>query len=120
MFTDSQGFTWLSEDDYISHFAADVDPVRAKVMHAVQQPLASSAFGDVIDVPAWKALPSWYLVATDDEALPAAAERQFAARMGAATTEIPSSHVPMVSHPDDVARLITTAAEAVTAAGRLA
>jgi pimeloyl-ACP methyl ester carboxylesterase len=120
MFTDSPGFTWLSEDDYVSHFAADVDPVKARVMHAVQQPLASSAFGDVIDVPAWKALPSWYLVATDDEALPAAAERQFAARMGAATTEIPSSHVPMVSHPDDVARLITTAAEAVTAAGRLA
>jgi pimeloyl-ACP methyl ester carboxylesterase len=117
LLTDKQGFGWLSQDDFVSHFAADVDPVKAKVMHAVQQPLASSAFTDVMGVPAWKSLPSWYLVATDDEALPPAAERQFAARMGAATTEIPSSHVPMVSHPDDVAQLITTAAEAVTAAG---
>jgi pimeloyl-ACP methyl ester carboxylesterase len=84
-------------------------------MYAVQQPLATSAFGDVMGVPAWKTLPSWYLVATDDEAIPPDAERQFAARMGATTVEIPSSHVPMVSHPGDVAQLIETAAEAVPA-----
>jgi pimeloyl-ACP methyl ester carboxylesterase len=84
-------------------------------MYAVQQPLAASAFGDVMGVPAWKTLPSWYLVAADDEAIPPDAERQFAARMGATTVEIPSSHVPMVSHPGDVAQLIETAAEAVVA-----
>src|SRR5580765_7553999 len=113
LFTDQQGFGWLSEDDFVHHLAADVDPVQAKVMYAVQQPLAMSAFGDVMGVPAWKTLPSWYLVAANDEALPPDAERQFAARMGAATVEIPSSHVPMVSHPGDVAQLIKTAAEAV-------
>jgi pimeloyl-ACP methyl ester carboxylesterase len=113
--TDSQGFGWLSEDDFVHHFAADVDPVTAKVMYAVQQPLATSAFTDVMAVPAWKTLPSWYLVAANDEALPPDAERQFAARMGATTIEIPSSHVAMVSHPADVAQLITTAAEAVPA-----
>jgi pimeloyl-ACP methyl ester carboxylesterase len=111
--TDERGFGWLSEDDFVHHFAADVDPVRAKVVHAVQQPLAMSAFGDVMGVPAWKTRPSWYLVAADDQALPPDAERQFAARMGAATVEIPSSHVAMVSHPGDVARLIETAAETV-------
>ena len=115
LFTDSHGFGWLSEDDFVHHFAGDVDPVRAKVMYAVQQPLAASAFGDVMGVPAWKTLPSWYLVAADDEAIPPDAERQFAARMGATTVEIPSSHVPMVSHPGDVAQLIETAAEAVLA-----
>jgi pimeloyl-ACP methyl ester carboxylesterase len=115
LFTDRQGFGWLSEDDYVNHFAADVDPVRARVMYAVQQPLAASAFGDVMGVPAWKSLPSWYLVAADDEAIPPAAERQFAARMGATTVEIPASHVSMVSHPCDVAQLIETAAEAVLA-----
>jgi pimeloyl-ACP methyl ester carboxylesterase len=113
LFTDKRGFNWLSEDDFVHHFAADVDPVRARVMFAVQQPLAISVSGDVMGVPAWKTLPSWYLVATDDETLPPDAQRQFAARMGAATVEIPSSHVPMVSHPGDVARLIKTAAEAV-------
>ena len=113
--TDQQGFGWLSEDDFVNHFAADVDPVRAKVMHAVQQPLATSAFGDVMGVPAWKTLPSWYLVAAADQAIPPDAERMFASRMGATTVEIPASHVAMVSHPGDVAQLIKTAAEAVPA-----
>jgi pimeloyl-ACP methyl ester carboxylesterase len=112
LLTDLQGFGWLSEDDFVHHFAGDVDSSKARVMYAVQQPLALSTFGDVMGVPAWKTLPSWYLVAADDEAIPPAAERQFAARMGATTVEIPSSHVPMVSHPADVTQLIEMAAEA--------
>jgi pimeloyl-ACP methyl ester carboxylesterase len=111
LFTDKQGFAWLSEDDFVNHFAADVDPPRARVMYAVQQALATSAFTDVMGVPAWKSLPSWYLVATDDQAIPPAAESQFAGRMGAVTVEVPSSHVAMVSHPDEVMRLIEAAAE---------
>ena len=63
-------------------------------------------------VPAWKSLPSWYLVAEDDQAIPPDAERQFAARMGATTVEVATSHVAMVSHPDDVVKLIEAAAEA--------
>jgi pimeloyl-ACP methyl ester carboxylesterase len=113
LFTDARGFAWLSEDDFVNHFAADVDPTQAKVLYAVQQPLASSAFGDVMGAPTWKSLPSWYLVAENDEALAPDAERQFAARMGATTVEIPSSHVPMVSHPTEVADLIEKAANAV-------
>src|ERR1700736_5582571 len=62
LFTDKQGFGWLSEDDFVHHFAADVDPTKAKVMYAVQQALAGSAFTDVIAAPAWRTLPSWYLV----------------------------------------------------------
>src|SRR2546425_12752529 len=116
LFTDSRGFGWLSEDDFVNHFAADVDPTQAKVLYAVQQPLATSAFGDVMGVPAWKSLPSWYLVAQNDEALPPDAERQFAARMGATTVEIPSSHVAMVSQPVEVTELIEKAAAAVGAA----
>jgi pimeloyl-ACP methyl ester carboxylesterase len=113
--TDKQGFGWLSEDDFVAHFAGDVDPVRARVMYAVQQPLAGSAFGDVMGVPAWKTLPSWYLVAADDQALPPDVERMFASRMGALTTTILSGHLAMVSHPDEVAHLIRMAAEAVLA-----
>jgi pimeloyl-ACP methyl ester carboxylesterase len=113
MFTDEQGYTWLSEDDFVNHFAADVEPDRARVLHAAQQALAAAAFNDVMGVPAWKALPSWYLVASNDEAIPPDAERQFAARMNAVTVEIPSSHVAMVSHPSDVVNLIKTAADKV-------
>jgi pimeloyl-ACP methyl ester carboxylesterase len=115
LFTDSRGFGWLSEDDFVNHFAGDVDPQRGRVLYAVQQALASSAFTDVMGEPAWKSLPTWYLVAENDEAIPPDVERQFAARMGATTVEIPSSHVAMVSHPAEVADLIERAAETVGA-----
>jgi len=116
LFTDSRGFGWLSEDDFVYHFASGVDEKRARVLYAVQQPLASSAFTDVMSEPAWKSLPSWYLVGQKDEAIPPDAERQFAARMGATTVEVPSGHLAMVSHPGEVAGLIEKAAEAVGAA----
>jgi pimeloyl-ACP methyl ester carboxylesterase len=109
---DQQGFAWLPEDDFVNHFAADVDPVTAKVMFAVQQPLHSNSLGEVMGVPAWKSLPSWFLVADGDQAIPPDAERQFAARMAATTVEVRSNHVAMVSHPDEVLNLITTAARA--------
>ncbi len=110
---DKQGFAWLPQEDFVKHFAADVDPLQANVMYAVQQPLSTAAFGEKMGTPAWKSLPSWYLVATNDEAIPPDAERMFAKRMGATTIEVPSSHVAMVSHPDEVTKLIETAAQAV-------
>jgi pimeloyl-ACP methyl ester carboxylesterase len=112
-FVDEEGFAWLTEDDFVNHFAGDVDPVKARVLWAVQQPLAASAFNDVMTVPAWRSLPSWYLVAQDDEALPADAERMFSNRMGATTVEVPSGHLAMVSHPAEVLNLIESAAAAV-------
>jgi pimeloyl-ACP methyl ester carboxylesterase len=110
---DPQGFAWLPEDDFVQHFAGDVDPVKARVMFAVQQPFPTSAFGDVMGTPAWKSLPSWFMVAQNDQAIPPDAERLFAQRMGATTIEIPTNHVAMVSHPEDVLALIHTAAGAV-------
>jgi pimeloyl-ACP methyl ester carboxylesterase len=109
---DESGYAWLPQDDFVKHFAADVDPADANVMYAVQQPLAASTLGDVMGVPAWKHAPTWYVVAQNDEAIPADAERLFAGRMGATTIEIPSSHVAMTSHPDEVADLIKQAAAA--------
>jgi pimeloyl-ACP methyl ester carboxylesterase len=113
---DPQGLAWMPEDDFVNHFAADVDPAKARVMFAVQQPLHWSALGEVVGVPAWRSLPSWFLVADGDQVIPPAAQRQFAARMGATTVEVATNHVAMVSHPEEVLRLITTAAEALPAA----
>jgi pimeloyl-ACP methyl ester carboxylesterase len=110
---DERGFAWLPKNDFIQHFAADVDSEQAHVMFAVQQPLSTSTLGDVMGVPAWKSLPSWYMVAENDEAIPPDAERSFAERMGATTVEVPSSHVAMVSHPDDVVALIASAVKGV-------
>lgn len=113
---DSQGYAWLPQDDFVGHFAADVDPVVANVLWATQQPLHISALEDAMGVPAWKNLPSWYAVATHDEAIPPDAERLFAQRMGATTVEVEGGHVLMVSQPDAVAELITTAAQTYAAA----
>ncbi len=118
-FIDNEGFVWLTEDDFVNHFAGDVDPVKAEVLYAVQQPLAASAFDEVMTVPAWKFLPSWYLVSKDDQALPPDAQRAFANRMNATAVEVPSGHLAMVSHPAEVVKLTETAAEAALVATAL-
>ena len=115
LIVDEQAFAWLPEADYVTHFASDVESGRAKVMCAVQQGLSMSTFEDVMGVPAWKSHPCWYLVATNDEAIPPDAERMFANRMGANTIEVRSSHLAMVSHPAEVVRLIEAAANAPAA-----
>lgn len=115
LIVDDEGFGWLPEKDFVQHFAADVDPVQAKVLHAAQQPISLSTFEDVMGAPAWRALPSWYLVAAHDEAIPPEAERSFAERMGATKVEVASGHVAMVSHPDEVVSLVEAAVESVSA-----
>jgi pimeloyl-ACP methyl ester carboxylesterase len=112
LIVDEQGFAWIPEEDFVRHFAVGVDPVQARVLHAVQQALAMNTFEDIMGVPAWKSHPSWYLVAANDEAIPPDAERMFARRMGATTVEVPSGHLAMVSHPDAVVKLIKAAADA--------
>ena len=112
---DPEGFARIPEDDFLAHFAADIDPVKAKVMYAVQQPLHVLTYDDVMGTPAWKALPSWYLVAEHDEVIPPDAEKQFAQRMGADTIELASGHCAMVSHPEETLERIVTAAKAVAA-----
>jgi pimeloyl-ACP methyl ester carboxylesterase len=110
---DDQGFAWLPEDAFLKHFAPDVDPTEAQVMYAVQQPLHASTLEDVMGAPAWKTLPTWFAVAQHDEVIPPDGERLFAKRMGATTIELDSSHVAMISHPDEVTDLIQAAVDKV-------
>jgi pimeloyl-ACP methyl ester carboxylesterase len=72
-----------------------------------------TTFEDVMGEPAWKSRPSWYLVATGDQAIPPDAERMFASRMGATTIEVASSHLAMVSNPHAVTKLIKEAADTI-------
>ncbi|KQY47594.1 hypothetical protein ASD18_09870 [Cellulomonas sp. Root137] len=80
-------------------------------MAAPQRPAALSALFTPSGEPAWKTIPSWYLVASQDHTIPPEAERAMAERAGATTIEINSSHVAMMSHPRDVAALILVAAK---------
>ena len=82
----------------------------------MQQPLSTTVLSDVVmNPPAWKSLPSWYMITTDDEALPPDVQRLFANRMGANIVEVPSGHLAMVSHPAEVVKLVETAAESALA-----
>jgi pimeloyl-ACP methyl ester carboxylesterase len=94
-------------------FCADVPASTAAVMAATQRPIDVAVLAEPSGPPAWRTIPSWYLVASDDHAIPPATERFMAKRAGATTVEISASHVAMVSHPDAVVELIETAAAAV-------
>ena len=91
-------------------FAQDLPASTARVMAASQRPGALAALVSPSGTPAWKTIPSWYLVARQDRIIPPEAERVMAARAGATTVEINSSHVAMISHPGAVLGLIKAAA----------
>jgi pimeloyl-ACP methyl ester carboxylesterase len=95
---------------YPTVFAADVPVATAQTMALNQHPLTMKAFTDPSGAPAWRAIPSWYMVARQDQAIPPATERFMAQRAGSHTVEIDSSHAAPVSHPSEVAGLIRTAA----------
>lgn len=114
---DANGFLWIDRDGFAKAFAADVDPVEASVMAAVQRPLSANSFTGKSGPPAWKHLPSWYMVATDDQMIPPQTEELMAKRMGATVRKVASSHAAMVSHPKEVADLIGLAVQSI---GKLA
>jgi pimeloyl-ACP methyl ester carboxylesterase len=91
-------------------FAQDLPASVARVMAATQRPGALAALVTPSGTPAWTTIRSWYLVARQDRIIPPEAERVMAARAGATTVEIDSSHVVMISHPGAVVRLIKAAA----------
>jgi pimeloyl-ACP methyl ester carboxylesterase len=113
---DEHGFLWIDRAGFAKAFAADVDPVDALVMAVVQKPLSMKSFTTKSGPPAWKHIPSWYLVSSDDQMIPPQAEEFMAKRMGATVRSIPASHASMVSHPKEVAEMIGAAVEAEVAA----
>jgi pimeloyl-ACP methyl ester carboxylesterase len=96
-------------------FAGDLPPEQAAVMAASQRPVADAAFSDPAGAPAWRDLPSWAVVATADRAAGADLVRSMAGRAGAQITEVPGSHVIMVSEPQRVTDVILEAIAATAA-----
>jgi pimeloyl-ACP methyl ester carboxylesterase len=104
------GFTKLSEDSFLKYFANGVEPTKAKVLYAVQEPTAASIFGGRTTVAAWHSKPSWYAVSKLDQTINPDLERFLAKRMNATTVEIEAGHLSLVSHPREIADLILAAA----------
>ncbi|MFF5079380.1 alpha/beta fold hydrolase [Actinoplanes sp. NPDC000266] len=104
------GFLFLDREKFHDSFAGDVPAGRAAFLADSQVPWGVDALAGPVTEPAWRAKPSWYLVATDDKMIPPPAQRAMAERAGSVVAEVPGSHAIYESRPDAVAALITRAA----------
>ncbi len=95
-------------------FAADLPARTARLMQMTQRPLSAAALGEPSGTPAWRTIPSWYLLATRDRTIPPATQKFMARRAGSTIVEVRSSHVAMQSQPEATAALVFAAARAVS------
>jgi len=109
---DAAGFLYGDTAKFRAVFAQDLPARLTRIVAVTQKPVNSTVFAASTPQAAWRTIPSWYMVATEDHAINPDLERFYAKRMKARTTEIKSSHVMYISHPADVARVIEEAAKA--------
>jgi pimeloyl-ACP methyl ester carboxylesterase len=103
-------------EQFRAAFAADVDAGTSDVMAAAQRPWSGAAFYEPSGPPAWKTIPCWYLLCTEDRTIPPAAQRYMAERANARIQEVAASHASMVSQPEAATQLILQAAGAAAPA----
>jgi len=104
---------YIKKSAFHDAFAGDLPLQMTDQMQATQRPFANAAFVAPSGEPAWKTIPSWYMVAKRDHAIPPATERFMAQRAHASTVEVDSSHVAMISQPEATTRLILDAAHSI-------
>lgn len=100
----------LTEAAFLRDFAGDLPEPRARALYAVQQPFHKALLTGKTVHAAWRSKPSFYAVSTQDRTINPELQRFMARRMGATTIEVNSSHLSLISHPDEIAGLILTAA----------
>ncbi len=101
-----------TEDAFLNDFANGVDPVRARVLYAVQGRVSESLFREKTTAAAWRSKPSWYAISRQDRTISPELQRFLAKRMNAATVEIDSGHLSLITHPHEVTQLILSATRA--------
>jgi pimeloyl-ACP methyl ester carboxylesterase len=97
-----------------SCFANDLPAKQAAVLAATQRPASTITLVQESGPPAWKTIPSWALIGTVDRVILPATQRFMAERAGARIVKIKASHLPMISQPGAVTRLIVAAARATS------
>lgn len=110
---DSAGFLTLPPEVVAKDFAQDLPAAETKLMAATQGPWSERCTADVLTAGAWHGRPSWYLLAENDHMIDPKAQATMAARIGAKVTHVAASHVPMLSHAQDVATVIVAAAGSI-------
>lgn len=105
---------YIQQDKFPAQFAADVPAAKAKLMAAGQRPITDAALNEASPAPAWKNIPSWFIYGTGDKNIPPASQDFMAKRAKSKDTVVVkgASHVVMISHPAEVAKLIEAAASA--------
>jgi len=109
------GRIWLTPEG-IECFAADLSDAEKKLIYATQGAPKPDLFDAKVGGTAWRSKPSWYIVGKQDRTVHPDLERTMAKRMGATTVELDSSHVPMLSRPNEVLEVIRAAASSVKVA----
>src|SRR5262252_8567009 len=110
----ANGYLTLSREGVVKAFATDLSPKEQDLVYAVQPPASQKVFGDVCVNAAWKTKPAWYVVASEDNAINPELETRMAKRANAKTTVLKSSHVAMLSKPNEVLAVILDAAKSIT------
>jgi pimeloyl-ACP methyl ester carboxylesterase len=100
----------LTEAAFLRDFAGDLPADKARVLYAVQEPFHKALLTGKMTHAAWRSKPSYYAVSTEDRTINPDLERFMAKRMGAKTIEVKASHLSLISHPDEITRLILEAA----------
>ena len=113
---DGSNDLYIRQEHYHHQFCADVDDATAFLMSVTQRPLRDVALNEASGDPAWRGLPSWFLIPELDRNIPAAVHHLMAERAGAVDTiEVAgSAHAISVSHPDVAADIIYAAVKHIT------
>jgi len=108
---------WESDPPYPGFrecFANGVDPKTAAVLAATQRPASAAQFSDPSGPPAWKMIPSWALIGTQDHVIPPALQKEMSSRDGAHVSRVRAGHLSLITRPGAVVRVILSAVEATT------
>jgi pimeloyl-ACP methyl ester carboxylesterase len=108
---------WDAKDAYPGFrecFANGVDPEEAALLAATQRPAAPAQFSEPSGPPAWKTIPSWSLVGTQDHVIPLALQEEMDSRAGAHITMVNAGHLSLITNPADVTKVILAAVDATT------
>jgi len=109
--SDADGFLTMTAPELAKNFAPDLPAAKTALMAASQGPVCGKNFEDKVTAAAWKTKPSWFIAATKDRMIQPELQQAMAKRIGAHTTALPTSHVPMLVAPKDVAAAILAAAK---------
>ena len=103
---DSEGFLWLGADDFRNAVAPDATAEEIALLAAVQKSIAVKCLNEPMTLPAWKEMPSWFLIAENDRMVSPDTQRFLAQRMKSKIVSVPSDHAPLITRAHVVAELV--------------